>query len=413
MKPAIPAIQPLPPVPSASVSMSSPWHRRSRACLAAMLTTIAVAGMMHPPAARADTVMSPGDKAPVAKNITTETLLEGLDHPWSMAFLPDNGGMLITERSGALNFWKPGNDKPAPINGTPQVWAQGQGGLLDVVLAPDFATSRHIYLSYAEEGKDGKAGTAVGFGTLSADNTTLADFNVVFRQEPKLSTGNHFGSRIIFDRKGYMFIALGENNQRPTSQDLDKLQGKIVRLFPDGRIPQDNPFVGKQGVRPEIWSYGHRNQQGAALNPWSGALWTNEHGPRGGDEVNIPEPGKNYGWPLATFGINYSGLPIPEAKGTDGPGLTQPIYAWKVSPAISGMAFYDSDRFASWKHSVFIGALSQQRLLNLKVDGNTLKDEQVIFEGERIRDVKVGPDGYVYVLTDDNNGKLIRLGQKN
>ena len=413
MKPAIPAIPPLPPVSSASVRMLSPWHRRSHACLAAMLATIAIAGLMHAPAVRADTVMSPGEKAPVAKNIATETLLEGLDHPWSMAFLPDNGGMLITERSGALNFWKPGNDKPAPINGTPQVWAQGQGGLLDVVLAPDFATSRHIYLSYAEEGKDGKAGTAVGFGTLSADNATLADFKVVFRQEPKLSTGNHFGSRIIFDRKGYMFIALGENNQRPTSQDLDKLLGKIVRLFPDGRIPKDNPFVGKQGVRPEIWSYGHRNQQGAALNPWSGALWTNEHGPRGGDEVNIPEPGKNYGWPLATYGINYSGLPIPEAKGSDGPGLTQPIYAWKVSPAISGMAFYDSDRFASWKHSVFIGALSQKRLLNLKVDGNTLKDEQVIFEGERIRDVKVGPDGYVYVLTDDSDGKLIRLGQKN
>lgn len=413
MKPAIRPIAQLPLSFSASVKMLSPVRPLSQACLAAMLATISIASLVHAPAARADTVMSPGEKAPVAKNIATETLLEGLDHPWSMAFLPDNGGMLITERSGALNFWKPGNDKPAPINGTPQVWAQGQGGLLDVVLAPDFATSRHIYLSYAEEGKDGKAGTAVGFGTLSADNTTLADFKVVFRQEPKLSTGNHFGSRIIFDRKGYMFIALGENNQRPTSQDLDKLQGKIVRLFPDGRIPQDNPFVGKQGVRPEIWSYGHRNQQGAALNPWSGALWTNEHGPRGGDEVNIPEPGKNYGWPLATYGINYSGLPIPEAKGTDGPGLTQPIYAWKVSPAISGMAFYDSDRFASWKHSVFIGALSQKRLLNLKVDGNTLKDEQVIFEGERIRDVKVGPDGYVYVLTDDSNGKLIRLGQKN
>ena len=413
MKPAKRPIAQLPLSFSASVKMRSPVRPLFQACLAAMLAAISIASLVYAPAARANTVMSPGEKAPVAKNITTETLLEGLDHPWSMAFLPDDGSMLITERSGALNIWKPGNDKPTPVNGTPQVWAQGQGGLLDVVLAPDFATSRHVYLSYAEEGKDGKAGTAVGFGTLSADNTTLADFKVVFRQEPKLSTGNHFGSRIIFDRKGYMFIALGENNQRPTSQDLDKLQGKIVRLFPDGRIPQDNPFVGKQGVRPEIWSYGHRNQQGAALNPWSGALWTNEHGPRGGDEVNIPEPGKNYGWPLATYGINYSGLPIPEARGTDGSGLTQPIYAWKVSPAISGMSFYDSDRFASWKHSVFIGALSQKRLLNLKVDGNTLKDEQVIFEGERIRDVKVGPDGYVYVLTDDSDGKLIRLGQKN
>ncbi|AHG66109.1 PQQ-dependent sugar dehydrogenase [Advenella mimigardefordensis] len=359
------------------------------------------------------TIMSPGDKAPVAAGVTTETLLEGLDHPWSMAFLPNDAGMLITERSGRLNYWKPGSNKPAAVSGSPEVWASGQGGLLDVVLAPDFAKTRHVYLSYAEQGGDGKAGTAVGFGRLSEDNTKLDNFKVVFRQEPKLSTGNHFGSRIIFDRQGYMFIALGENNQRPTSQDLDKLQGKVVRLFPDGRIPQDNPFAGKQGARPEIWSYGHRNQQGAALNPWTGALWTNEHGPRGGDEVNIPEPGKNYGWPLATYGINYSGLPIPEAKGTEGPGLTQPIYSWKVSPAISGMAFYDSDRFAPWKHTVFIGALSQQRLLNLKVDGNTLKDEQVIFKGERIRDVKVGPDGYVYILTDAGNGKLIRLGLKN
>src|SRR5690606_4223479 len=302
-----------------------------------------------------------------------------------MAFLPNDAGMLITERSGNLNYLKPDSDKPVVVDGSPKVWAKGQGGLLDVVLAPDFAETRNVYLSYAEEGKDGKAGTAVGFGQLTPDNTRLENFQVVFRQEPKLSVGNHFGSRIIFDRKGYMFIALGENDQRPTSQDLDKLQGKIVRLFADGRIPQDNPFVGKQGVRPEIWSYGHRNQQGAALNPWSGALWTNEHGPRGGDEVNIPEPGKNYGWPLATFGINYSGQPIPEAKGTEGAGLTQPIYAWKVSPAISGMAFYDHDRFPSWKQTVFIGALAQQRLLNLKVEGDALKDEQVIFEGERIR----------------------------
>lgn len=358
----------------------------------------------------ADTLFSPGDKAPVANNIAAETLLRQLDHPWSMAFLPANTGMLITERSGTLNFWKPGSDKPAVIGGTPKVWANGQGGLLDVALAPDFAKTRHVYLSYAEAGKDGKAGTAVGFGRLSDDNSTLENFRVVFRQEPKLSVGNHFGSRIIFDRKGYMFIALGENNQRSTSQDLDKLQGKVVRLFPDGRIPRDNPFAGKQGARAEIWSYGHRNQQGAALNPWTGALWTNEHGPRGGDEVNIPQPGKNYGWPLATYGINYSGLPIPEAKGTEGAGLTQPIYAWKVSPAISGMAFYDSDRFAPWRHSVFIGALSQKRLLHLKVDGDTLKDEQVVFEGERIRDVKVGPDGYVYILTDESDGKLIRLG---
>ncbi|RZT93957.1 glucose/arabinose dehydrogenase [Advenella incenata] len=413
MKPAVPATSRLQSLPK-SFTHQPARRLLSRSTLASLLmAAVAVSCVQVATAQAQTTIMSPGDKAPVAQNVTTETLLKGLEHPWSMAFLPNDAGMLITERSGHLNYWKQGSDKPVVISGSPKVWANGQGGLLDVVLAPDFAKTRHIYLSYAEEGKDGKAGTAVGFGRLSEDNTKLDTFKVVFRQEPKLSVGNHFGSRIIFDRKGYMFIALGENDQRPTSQDLDKLQGKIVRLFPDGRIPQDNPFVGKQGVRPEIWSYGHRNQQGAALNPWTGALWTNEHGPRGGDEVNIPEPGKNYGWPLATYGINYSGLPIPEAKGTDGAGLTQPIYAWKVSPAISGMAFYDHDRFAPWKQSVFIGALAQQRLLNLKVDGATLKDEQVIFEGERIRDVKVGPDGYVYVLTDTGDGKLIRLGLQN
>ncbi len=391
----------------------SPFTLKRKIANGIITTALALGSLAAVTTAGANTVFSPGDKAPVAKNISNEILLEGLEHPWSMAFLPDNAGMLITERTGTLNYWKPGSDKPSAVSGIPKVWVNGQGGLLDVALAPDFDKSRHVYLSYAEEGKDGKAGTAVGFGRLSDDNTQLEDFKPIFRQEPKLSTGNHFGSRIIFDRNGYMFIALGENNQRPTSQDLDKLQGKVVRLFPDGRIPDDNPFVNKQGARPEIWSYGHRNQQGAALNPWTGALWTNEHGARGGDEVNIPQPGKNYGWPLATYGVNYSGLPIPEAKGTDGPGLTQPIYAWKVSPAISGMAFYDNDKFADWKQSVFIGALSQQKLLHLKVDGDTLKDEEVVFEGERVRDVKVGPDGYVYILTDASDGKLIRLGLKN
>ncbi len=391
----------------------SPFTLKRKIANGIITTALALGSLAGVTTAGANTVFSPGDKAPVAKNISNEILLEGLEHPWSMTFLPDNAGMLITERTGTLNYWKPGSDKPSAVSGIPKVWVNGQGGLLDVALAPDFDKSRHVYLSYAEEGKDGKAGTAVGFGRLSDDNTRLEDFKPIFRQEPKLSTGNHFGSRIIFDRNGYMFIALGENNQRPTSQDLDKLQGKVVRLFPDGRIPDDNPFVNKQGARPEIWSYGHRNQQGAALNPWTGALWTNEHGARGGDEVNIPQPGKNYGWPLATYGVNYSGLPIPEAKGTDGPGLTQPIYAWKVSPAISGMAFYDNDKFANWKQSVFIGALSQQKLLHLKVDGDTLKDEEVVFEGERVRDVKVGPDGYVYILTDASDGKLIRLGLKN
>lgn len=243
-------------------------------------------------------------------------ITKGLEHPWALAFLPDSKGMLVTERPGNLRVVTVDGKRSAPISGVPKVWAKGQGGLLDVVLSPDFKQDRMVYLSYAEGGGEGdKAGTAVGRGRLSDDLTTLKDFKVIFRQEPKLSVGNHFGSRLVFDRDGYLFITLGENNDRMTAQDLDKLQGKVVRIYPDGKVPDDNPFVGQAGVRPEIWSYGQRNPQGAALNPWNGTLWENEHGPKGGDEINVIERGKNYGWPLATNGINYSGQPIPEAKG--------------------------------------------------------------------------------------------------
>ncbi|MEE4464405.1 PQQ-dependent sugar dehydrogenase, partial [Azotobacter chroococcum] len=234
----------------------------------------------------------------------------------------------------------------------------------------------------------------------------------IFRQQPKLSTGIHFGSRLVFDRDGHLFIALGENNQRPTAQDLDKLQGKLVRLYPDGRVPEDNPFVERAGARPEIWSYGHRNQQGAALDPRTGRLWTHEHGPRGGDEINIPEPGRNYGWPLATHGINYSFLPIPEARGKTVEGTEPPHYVWEKSPAISGMAFYDAGRFPAWQHSLFIGALVDRCLIRLELDGERIVHEERLLEDldTRIRDVRQGPDGYLYLLTDETNGKLLRLG---
>ena len=257
--------------------------------------------------------------------ITATPVVEGLQHPWALAFLPNQQGILITERPGNLRVVSPAGKLSAPLSGVPQVWAKGQGGLLDVVLSPSFAEDRLVYVSYAEGGgEDGKAGTTVGRGRLSDDLTRLSNFEVIFRQEPKLSTGNHFGSRLVFDRDGYLFIALGENNQRPTSQDLDKLQGKVVRIYPDGRVPADNPFVGQDGVRPEIWSYGHRNQQGATLNPWTGTLWSHEHGPKGGDEINLIERGKNYGWPLATHGIDYSSQPISEARGKTAEGTTGP-----------------------------------------------------------------------------------------
>ena len=349
-----------------------------------------------------------------AGTVTVTPVVQGLDHPWAVAFLPNNKGMLITERPGHLRVVSPEGKLSAPLSGVPQVWAKGQGGLLDVVLSPTFAKDRLVYMSYAEAGDEGKAGTAVGRARLSDDLTELDNFEVIFRQTPKLSTGNHFGSRLVFDGDGYLFIALGENNQRPTSQDLDKLQGKIVRIFPDGKIPTDNPFVKESGVRPEIWSYGHRNQQGAALNPWSGALWTHEHGPKGGDEINVIEPGKNYGWPLATHGIDYSSQPIPEAKGKTLDGTVVPHHVWEKSPGISGMAFYDADRFKPWQHSLFIGALADKGLIRLQLDGDKVVHEERLLGdlNARIRDVRQGPDGYVYVLTDDENGALYRVGLK-
>ncbi|MFC3942796.1 PQQ-dependent sugar dehydrogenase [Pseudomonas gingeri] len=345
--------------------------------------------------------------------VAVSEIVDGLKHPWALAFLPDRQGMLVTERPGNLRVVSPDGKLSAPLGGVPQVWAKGQGGLLDVVLSPSFKEDRLVYLSYAEGGGEGgKAGTAVGRGQLSADLGQLTDFKVIFRQEPKLSVGNHFGSRLVFDRDGYLFIALGENNERPTAQDLDKLQGKVVRIFPDGRVPDDNPFVGQQGVRPEIWSYGHRNQQGAALNPWTGTLWTHEHGPRGGDEINIIERGKNYGWPLATHGINYSLQPIPEAQGKTVKGTVPPHHVWEKSPGLSGMAFYDADRFPKWRHNLFIGALVAQELIRLQFDGDkVIHEERLLGElKSRIRDVRQGPDGYLYVLTDAENGALYKVG---
>lgn len=344
--------------------------------------------------------------------VTVKEIASGLENAWALAFLPDGKRMLVTERPGRLRVIALDGSLSEPLVGVPEVFARSQGGLLDVRLSPDFEKDRLVYLTYAEAGKQGKAGTAVGRGRLSDDDTRLENFEVIFRQLPKLSTGVHFGSRLVFDGKGHLFVALGENNQRPTSQDLDKHQGKVVRIGLDGSVPEDNPFAGQDGVRPEIWSYGHRNQQGAALNPWSGVLWTHEHGPRGGDEVNIPQAGKNYGWPLATHGINYSMLPIPEAEGETVEGTEPPHHVWKKSPGVSGMAFYDAERFPGWQHSLFIGALVDQSLIRLQLDGDRVVGEERLLKelGARIRDVRVGPDGYLYVLTDAGNGKLLQVG---
>lgn len=349
-----------------------------------------------------------------AQDVNVEVLQRDLDHPWSLAFLPDNKSILITLRDGELKRWTPGEGLSDPIIGVPKVWAKGQGGLLDVVLAPDFAQSRRVWLSFSEAGKDGKAGTAVGYGRLSEDAKHLENFTVVFRQSPKLSTGNHFGGRMVFDGKGYLYIALGENNQRPTAQELDKHQGKLIRLTDQGAVPGDNPLVNQPGAKPEIWAYGIRNPQGMAMNPWSGALWLNEHGPRGGDEINIPERGKNYGWPIATWGVNYSGLAIPEAKGGKVAGTEQPIFYWQHSPAISGMAFYNADTFPQWKNKLFIGALKDKNVIAMTVNGDRVNEDGRLMTShkQRIRDVRVGPDGYLYVLTDESDGQLLKVSPK-
>lgn len=344
--------------------------------------------------------------------VAVSELQTDLEHPWSLAFLPDDGGILITERPGRLRLWLPDRGLSEPLSGVPEVFAKAQGGLLDVALSPQFVTDRRVYLSFVERGEDGKAGTAVGYGRLNAEATGIEAFRVIFRQEPKLSSGNHFGGKLAFDKQGLLFITLGENNQRATAQDLSLHQGKIVRLTADGAIPADNPFQQSPSARAEIWSYGHRNPQGLALNPWSGVMWSHEHGPRGGDEINIPAAGKNYGWPLATYGVNYSGLAIPEAQGTQVAGTEPPLYHWSPSPGVSGMAFYASERFPAWQHSLFIGALAQRVLIRLQLDGDEVVAEERLLgdRDERIREVRVGPDGYLYLLTDERDGKLLKVG---
>ena len=335
-------------------------------------------------------------------------IARGLVHPWAVAPLPQ-GGFLVTERPGHLRRVSEAGAVSAPIKGVPAGYAQGQGGLLDVVLAPDHASSNRIYLSYAEAGPDDTAGTAVATGVLQGD--TLSDVRVIYRQVPKLVGPNHFGSRIAFDEKGHVFISQGERNDRPTAQKLDMLQGKLVRLNLDGSVPSDNPFVGRADARPEIWSYGHRNMQGMAVDPRTWKVWQSEHGPRGGDEINLPQAGRNYGWPIITHGINYSGLRIPEAVGSAAPGMEQPYHVWEKSPALSGMAFHVDQPASKWNNSLFLGALSGRALIRLSLDGERITGEERLLTEleERIRDVRATPDGMLYVVTDEDDGRLLRI----
>jgi glucose/arabinose dehydrogenase len=333
------------------------------------------------------------------------TVVDGLEHPWSLAFLPDKR-MLVTERPGRLRVIENGKLLPQAVSGLPRIVEHGQGGLLDVVPHPKFAENRWVYLSYAAPGRGG-LGTHVGRGRL--EGLRLTDWQTLFELKPKTGAGQHFGSRLVFDREGYLYITIGDRGDRDRAQDLGDPAGSVLRLHDDGRIPPGNPFVKMKGARAEIYSYGHRNPQGAALHPQTGKLWLNEHGPQGGDEVNVIRAGANYGWPVITYGHEYgTGFKIGDTKKT---GMEQPVHYWDPSIAPSGMAFYDGDKFPHWRGSVFVGALKFQLLARLVLDGEKIVREERLLEGQvgRIRDVRSGPDGYLYLLIDSNPGKLLRL----
>ena len=339
------------------------------------------------------------------------TVASGLQHPWGLAFLPD-GRMLVTERPGRLRIVEKNGKLLPPLRGLPAVAAGGQGGLLDVALDPAFAENSRIYLSFAEPGPGG-AGTAVLRTHLNAGENRIEQVKVIFRQVPKSGGGRHFGSRLVFARDGTLFITTGDRGQRERVQDFTVNRGQIIRIDTDGGIPRDNPFIGRTGYRPEVWSLGHRNPQGAALHPESGNLWTVEHGAMGGDEINRPQAGRNYGWPVIAFGRHYSGAKI--GVGTSKPGLEQPVYYWDPSIAPSGMVFYDGDKFPKWRGNLLIGALKFRLLSRLTLSGGKVVAEERILDDldERIRDVRQGPAGYVYLLTDAYEGRILRLEPAN
>lgn len=341
--------------------------------------------------------------------ITVETVARGLERPWSLAFLPD-GRMLVTERPGRLRLIGRGGAVSAPLEGVPAVAATGQGGLLDVILGPDFETSRLIYLSYAEPGEGGENGTAVARGRLSSDGRRIEGLEVIFSQRPKIASRLHFGSRLAFGTDGTLYATTGERfGNSDMAQGLDNHLGKVIRINADGSVPADNPFVGQAGVLPEIFSYGHRNPQGLTVHPVTGRLWLHEHGARGGDEINLPEPGRNYGWPVISYGVHYSGARIGE--GTHKEGMEQPVFYWDPSIAPCGMAFYHRGAIPAWEGSLFVGALVGQHLIRLEIDGERVTGEERLLGdlGERFRDVRMGPDGHLYVLTDSDEGRLLRI----
>ena len=344
-----------------------------------------------------------------AGKLDVQTVASGLVDPWALAFMPD-GRMLVTERPGRMRLVTAQGQLSPPLKGVPAVWASGQGGLLDVITDRGFAQNNTVYFCYSERSGSGGR-TAVARGRL-VDGTApaLDQVQVIFRQDGPLSSGNHYGCRIVQAADGNLFVTLGEHfSFRDQAQNLGNHLGKLIRIAPDGSVPKDNPFVGRDGAKPEIWSYGHRNPQSLATNPANGELWEIEHGPRGGDEVNIIGKAKNYGWPVIGFGIDYSGAKIHEASAKD--GMEQPVKAWVPSIAPSGMTFYTGALFPAWRGSLFTGALAGQMLVRLSLKGQAVTGEERLLQNlnERIRDVRQGPDGALYLLTDSSAGRILRV----
>ena len=357
--------------------------------------------------------------APVfAQTVQTEkhafrvvSLVRGLQNPWSMAFLPD-GRMLVTERAGRLRMV--GKDfqlDPKTVEGLPEIVASGQGGLFDVALHPQYAQNGWIYWAYNAPGPGGW-GTTLARGKLISDANKyrMTEVQVLFSLEPKTRTGQHFGGRIVFDGKGMVYLTLGDRGDKPRAQMLDDHAGSVIRLHDDGRVPVDNPFVGRAGAKPEKFTLGNRNMQGAALHPQTGELWTHEHGPQGGDEINVMRAGRNYGWPVITYGVNY-GIGTKIGEGSSKAGMEQPLHYWVPSIAPSGMAFYTGDKFPNWKGNLLVGALRDEMLVRLELNGEKVVREERLLKGQvgRIRDVRVGLDGLVYLLTDERDGGVLRL----
>lgn len=361
-----------------------------------------------------DPAAQPMDEEVVLERVDSEEhsfrvvrLMDDLDHPWAVDWFPD-GRMVITERSGTMYLIE-GGERTA-LENVPDVWARGQGGLLDVRVSPTYEREGWIYFSYSKP-VDGGAATTIARAKL--EGTALTSVEELYQQEPAVSSGVHFGSRIVFWDDGTFFVTMGERGQRqangPGAQDSTNTIGTTIRLNMDGSVPADNPFVGRDDIPDVVYSYGHRNQQGMAIHPETGAVWQHEHGPHGGDELNLVEPAKNYGWPAVTYGDEYSDQsPI---GGTEGPGFTQPVEYWDPSPAFSGMAFYTGDKFPNWQNHLFMGALAHQKVLRVELSGNEVTHQEELLRNElgRIRDVATGPEGYIYLLTDASNGGLYRL----